>query len=112
MTIYSSSIYWYEHVEVCLKEFKRMLAPGGKIILQILTDRILDFSFLKEMKPDREFYRILDRGRSTSYRSLKGKDFWVRLFEKVGLKIDDVVPGLTKTQARIRNTLTDLANKD
>jgi len=52
MTIYSSSIYWYEHVEVCLKEFKRMLAPGGKIILQILTDRILDFSFLKEMKPD------------------------------------------------------------
>jgi len=103
MTIYSNSIYWVANSKGCIEEFKRMLVPGGKIYLQVITDAMLDFSFLQKLNCDGEWFHIIDRGCKATYKSMKTKKWWLELFKNTGLQVLEVIPTFSRLQANVRN---------
>lgn len=117
-TIYSNSLYWVRHIEGCVGECRRMLRPGGRLLLHIISDDILDLSFLRGLPIDGAWMDLIDRGRRKSYQSLHDRQWWERLFHASGFQILDVIPTLSRLHAHLWNIglrpiavhLIDMAN--
>jgi len=101
--MFSNSIYWVENISQHIKEIYRTVAPGGIVILQIRTEKIMDFSPFKWELPwlSQASRVILDRGRRESWKSMKPIDWWLLEFKKIGFKKKDIRPVFSREQAII-----------
>ncbi len=87
--IHSNSVYWVNNPEKLLSEILRILKPGGKAILELMTpyhhQTYSDISsFLSE-----QAISILDRNRRSSMPGVKTYNEWTDIITKCGFEISN-----------------------
>ncbi len=87
-TIYSNSVYWVKDVMALLKDIHRMLKPGGRAVLEVLSPYILEplDRFEKILGP--KATAILNRQRRETMPGGHTYDQWREIFEKAGFNIE------------------------
>lgn len=103
-TIYCNAAYWVRNVEGLLSEFRRVLRPGGQLILQVKLDamrRHTAASFGADLGP--AVRALLDGDRLTCWPTLADRDTWERRFARCALDIRDARPFVTAAHAALWN---------
>ena len=100
-TIFSNILYWLDDYRTALKEIRRVLKPGGHVILHVPSDTFRNYSFYQRLHvstrdPDWEWLKLIDRGRSDSIKLCQSKKAWQNDFAKAGLKVVHHIQYLSK----------------
>lgn len=84
--VYSNSIYWVKNIENHIKDLKRICKTGGKLVLEIKTNNIRDYT-IEARYPQfgMEFHSLLNRGRFSTWKTFRGLDWWRAEFKKMGM---------------------------
>jgi SAM-dependent methyltransferase len=86
--VYSNSIYWVSKIDLHLDELKRICKKGGKIILEIKTNRIKEFTLEKKFPNfGFKFNHLVGRGRFETWKTFRELDWWLKSFENRCLDI-------------------------
>ncbi len=101
-TIYCNAAYWISNIDGFLKELRRIVRPGGKIILQVKLDSMREYNLSKhrDMLGDR-FLEIIARGRLETWPTLGDEGTWEGRFKAAGLNVAEKTPFITATHAHI-----------
>jgi SAM-dependent methyltransferase len=101
-TIYCNAAYWVENIEGFLVEVRRVLQPGGKIILQVKLDCLSRYTLdAHRAALGERFLDIIAGDRLNCWPSLTDRLTWERRFGRAGLTIEQATPFITKTHAHI-----------
>ena len=89
-TIYSNAVYWVKDIVAVLKEIHRMLKPGGRAVLEVMSPYFLETldRFEKVLGP--KAIAILNRQRRETMPGGHTYDKWCELFEHTGFNIESV----------------------
>ena len=104
-TVYTNSAYWVENIDLHLREIRRVMADGGKGIIQLKTTHVNEF--LELLRTQYAEYigdnlvDIIDRGRSENKKHLHDDDGWVRRIEDAGLRVVDQYMPVTFVHMRL-----------
>lgn len=98
--IYTNSIYWVKNIELHIDEIYRITAHNGLVLLQIKTDKIMEYSpcYWDINWLSKSSRSILDRGRLETWKSIKPIGWWLRKFKEVGFKIENIETVYAKDQ--------------
>ena len=94
-SIFSNIVYWLDDMDRVLSELKRILKPGGLLILLLPDVKLLGSSFYYNYQVSSKvdgygFLELLDRGRvSGNFKQAKASEEWLRLFASNGLLIKE-----------------------
>ncbi len=101
-TVHCNAAYWLTNIEGFLAELRRIVAPGGKVILQVKLDSFHRYSLARNHRQlgDRFLERIIGH-RLDSWPTLASRAVWESRFEAAGLVIDRETPFTAKTHMQI-----------
>ena len=101
-TVYCNSVYWTQNVDLFLSEMRRITAKGGKVVLEVKLDSVLDYT-LESFRPvlGERFLEIIGRGRAATWPTIADRATWERRFAQAGLSITRAVPFVTRTHAHL-----------
>jgi len=101
-TVYSNSIYWVANINPFLREIRRIVAPGGRVLLEVKLDSIRRYTLAgyRGILGDR-WLDIVGRGRIESWPSLGGRTTWEKRFAVARLRVEQAIPFITRTHAHI-----------
>ena len=99
-TVYCNAAYWMRNVDGLLAEFRRMLRPGGRLILHVKLDALRRHT----LEPFRaalgdQVLSILGGDRLDCWPGLTDRAGWEARFRAAGLRIADARPFVTHTHA-------------
>jgi len=102
LTVYCNSAYWVGNVQSFLAELARILAPEGRVVLQVKLEDMRRYT----LGPLRDrlgsaFLSILGRGRMECWPSLAPRGEWERRFQRAGLRVIHEQPFATRTHAHL-----------
>ncbi len=88
-TVYSNAVYWTENVEPLLADIHRMLKPGGRALLEVMTPYFLET--LDDIEPylSAEAMVILDRRRRQTMPGSRHFGQWRAIMESCGFAVQD-----------------------
>lgn len=86
-TIYSNSVYWIPEVKPLLRDIHRMIRPGGKVLLEVLTPHLWKTFDKLSAFLSAEAIDLLDRKRRETTPGGHLYPEWVELFESAGFKL-------------------------
>lgn len=100
--VYSNSAYWVREVGALLSELRRIVRPGGSVVLHVKLAEMADYTL--ERYRERLGGRLLDligRGRRACWPTVCGRAEWERRFARAGLTIEAVETIATRTHAYV-----------
>ncbi len=100
--VYCNSAYWIREIDTLLGELRRIVRPGGQIILHIKLADMRRYTlepFRKQLGA--RFLAIIDRGRRDCWPTVASRGEWERRFRAAGLAVRDATPFVTRTHAQI-----------
>ncbi len=103
-TIYCNAAYWMKDVESLLAEFRRLLRPGGSLILQVKLEamrRHVPDSLRLPMGP--KVLEILNGDRLECWPGLADRATWEGRFKRAALIVHDAKPFVTGAHALMWN---------
>ncbi len=87
-TVFSNILYWLDNKKDALKEFNRIVAPSGKIVLLVPDKQFKECLVYNEfLKNGSIWAKLLDRGRYNTMKNCLFFEEWLRLFESAGLEV-------------------------
>ena len=89
--IYSNSAYWIKNISLHLAELHRVVSDTGVIALHIKNNLQVIDTFRDNSSLNKECKKILDRGRTDTYKSLTSYNEWKDRFVKTGFEIQDII---------------------
>jgi len=101
-TVYCNAAYWVRAIDAFLAELRRIVTPGGRVILQVKLDSMRRYTLaaLEGLLPDTAL-EIIGRGRHDCWPALADRRTWEVRFRRAGLTIDDCLPFVTSAHARV-----------
>jgi SAM-dependent methyltransferase len=101
-TVYTNAAYWIVEIDRFLREVNRITRRGGRIILHVKLDSMLDYTLgaFRRVLGDR-FLEIIDRGRAACWPTLASRVVWESRFARANLSIECATPFVTRTHAHI-----------
>jgi SAM-dependent methyltransferase len=105
-TAFSNILYWLDDMDCVLTEWRRILAPSGKLHLFVPNHTFKEKAWLYYMAPHaghKEYYNFFDRGYNGLIRHAYCSREWETLFEKNGYKVTRHVKYLTDPVMEIWN---------
>jgi len=89
-TVYSNSVYWISDVEGLVSEIARILRPGGRAILEVMTPHMLDTLDELAAYLSPRAISILDRKRRETMPGSRAFAEWMEVMRGCGLRVEDV----------------------
>jgi len=108
-TAFSNVLYWLEELDTILTEWRRILAPLGKLLLFVPNDNFKEKAWLYYMAPhngDREYYNFFDRGYKSLIKHTYSHLKWEHIFNNNGFSVVKHVRYLTDPVMEIWNVGT------
>lgn len=101
-TLYCNAAYWVREIDALLSEMRRVVSPGGAVILHVKLADMRRFT-LNSMRRTlgSRFLEIIGRSRISCWPSLFPQREWERRFRRAGLTVDSVRTIATKTHAHL-----------
>lgn len=106
-SVFSNILYWLDDPIFSIKEIYRILAPGGKCCIMLVSDVLTSSSFLatyegKFGEAFDEMLQLIDRGRlSSNIKCARSFDSWKEIIEQSGFTIDSFSVQLSPTLVKI-----------
>ncbi len=91
-TVFCNILYWLEQYESVLREFHRILADDGKVVLLIPNDTFKDYCiyqrlYVKTGDPQWAWLDLIDRGRSENIKLCRSEAQWTKDFNAAGFNV-------------------------
>lgn len=88
--VFSNSLYWMENVVPVMTDIRRILKPGGRMVVQLTTSEFL--STLDKLEPtlSSDAINILDRSRRATMPSGRPTSEWESLVKGLGYEIERI----------------------
>jgi len=101
-SVYCNAAYWIDHIDLFLRELKRITHPHGRIVLQVKLACMQRYtlSTFRDQLGDK-FLDIIGRGRLDTWPTLADRAGWEQRFAQAGLCLEDARPFITRTHAQI-----------
>ncbi len=101
-TIYCNAAYWIEDIDPFLSELRRIVRPGGRVVLQVKLDSMRRYNLESWAGSlSQNFLEIIGRGRLDCWPALTDRATWESRFSRAGLAVEQAEPFITPTHARI-----------
>lgn len=100
--VYCNAAYWVGHIDEFLTELRRILRPGGRIVLQVKLASMAAYTLeaFRDQLGDR-FLNLIGRGRIQCWPTVADRATWERRFRQAGLNVQEATPFVTRTHAHI-----------
>lgn len=101
-TVFSNILYWLEKHKMALKEFHRILADNGKVVLLVPNNTFKDYCiyqklYVRTCDPRWAWLHLIDRGRSENIKLCQSYEQWSSDFDEAGFKVVKHRQYLSKT---------------
>lgn len=101
-TVFCNILYWLDSPEKSLQEIRRILKPGGVVLLHIPNIKFKDYCFTYHWKQDDSgLLKKLNRGRSESMQWEISHEDFSNMAEHLGFRIVEHTPYLSKLTLQI-----------
>ena len=101
-SVYCNAAYWIRSIDGFLRELRRIVRPGGRIILQVKLDAMRRYTLgtFRGALGER-FLDIIGRGRVDTWPTIASRSQWEERFRRATLTVEEATPFITRTHAQI-----------